>query len=104
MGSPFFIWDKLLEGKGENSKFQNATGSGILSVKSGSSNCAASNIPDDLCFSKFGTSHEVCPQTADNLRTFVCATRGTRKSAHCLWLVGHTPGTVQTWKDTEFDV
>ena len=32
------------------------------------------------------------------------ATRGTRKSAHCLCFVGHTPGTVQTWKDTELDV
>ena len=29
---------------------------------------------------------------------------GTRKSAHCLCFVGHAPGTVQTWKDTELDV
>ena len=27
-----------------------------------------------------------------------------RKSAHCLRVAGHTPRTVQTWKDTEFDV
>ena len=26
-----------------------------------------------------------------------------RKSAHCLQVAGHTPGTVQTWKDTAFD-
>lgn len=26
-----------------------------------------------------------------------------RKSAHCLRVAGHTPGTVQTWKDTAFD-
>ena len=45
----------------------------ILSAKSGISNHAASNILDYLCFSKFGTFHVVCPQTADNFRTFVCA-------------------------------
>ncbi len=45
----------------------------ILITKSGISNHAASDIPDHLCFSKFGTFHVVCPQTADNLRTFcVC--------------------------------
>ena len=76
----------------------------ILSAKSGISNHAASNILDHLCFSKFGTFHVACPQTADNLRTFVCAPSGTRKSAHCLCFVGHAPGTVQTWKDTELDV
>ena len=48
-------------------------GAAILIAKSGISNHAASNILDDLCFSKFGTFHVACPQTADNLRTFVCA-------------------------------
>ena len=57
----------------ENTKFQNTAGSGILIAKSGISNHAASNILDNLCFSKFGTFHVACPQTADNLRTFVCA-------------------------------
>jgi len=38
----------------ENTKFQNTAGSGILIAKSGISNHAASNILDDLCFSKFG--------------------------------------------------
>ena len=50
----------------------NATGAAILIAKSGISNHAASNILDYLCFSKFGTFHVVCPQTADNFRTFVC--------------------------------
>ena len=27
----------------------------------------------------------------------------TRKSAHCLWLVGHTPGVFKRGKDTEWD-
>ena len=57
----------------ENTKFQNTAGSDILIAKSGISNHAASNILDDLCFSKFGTFHGGCPQSADNLRTFVCA-------------------------------
>ena len=48
------------------------SGTAILIVKSGISNHAASNILDDLCFSKFRTFHKVC------------STRGTRKSAHCL--------------------
>ncbi len=26
---------------------------------------------DELCFSKFGTSHAACPQSADNFRTYV---------------------------------
>ena len=51
----------------------NATGAAILIAKSGISNHAASNILEHLCFSKFGTFHVVCPQTADNFRTFVCA-------------------------------
>ena len=41
----------------ENTKFQNTAGSDILIAKSGISNHAASNILDDLCFSKFGTFH-----------------------------------------------
>ena len=41
----------------ENTKFRNTAGSGILSAKSGISDHAASNILDDLCFSKFGTFH-----------------------------------------------
>ena len=53
----------------------------ILIVKSGISNHAASGILDELCLSKFGTFH-----------------------AACLRVAGHTPGTVQTWKDTELDV
>ena len=57
----------------ENVKFQNGTAAGILIAKSGISNYAASNILDDLCFSKFGTFHVGCPQTTDNFRTFVCA-------------------------------
>ena len=57
----------------ENTKFQNTAGSGILIAKSGISNHAASNILDDLGFSKFGTFHGGCPQSADNFRTFVCA-------------------------------
>ena len=52
----------------------------ILIVKSGISNHAASGILDELCLSKFGTFH-----------------------AACLRVAGHTPGTVQTWKDTAFD-
>ena len=32
----------------------------ILIAKSGISNHSASDIPDDLCFSKFGTFHKVC--------------------------------------------
>ena len=51
----------------------NATGAAILIAKSGISNHAASNILEHLCFSKFGTFHVVCPQTTDNLRTFVRA-------------------------------
>ena len=47
-----------------------------LTAKSGISNHAASNILDHLCFSKFGTFHVVCPQTADNFRTFVCVPYG----------------------------
>ena len=57
----------------ETITFQMQPEAAILSAKSGISNHAASNIPDHLCFSKFGTFHVVCPQTADNLRTFVCA-------------------------------
>ena len=38
----------------------NATGAAILIAKSGISNHAASNILDDLCFSKFWTFHKVC--------------------------------------------
>ena len=57
----------------ENTKFQNTAGSDILIAKSGISNHAASNILNDLCFSKFGAFHGVCPQSADNFRTFVCA-------------------------------
>ena len=45
----------------ENTKFQNTAGSDILIAKSGFSNHAASNILDDLCFSKFGTFHGGCP-------------------------------------------
>ncbi len=45
-------------------------GAAILIAKSGISNHAASDIPDHLCFSKFGTFLGVCPQTTDNLRTF----------------------------------
>ena len=60
----------------ENTKFQNTAGSGILIAKSGISNHAASNILDDLCFSKFGTFHGGCPQSADNFRTFVCVPYG----------------------------
>ena len=52
--------------------FQMQPGAAILIAKSGISNHAASNILDHLCFSKFGTFHVVCPQTADNFRTFVC--------------------------------
>ena len=36
-----------------------ATGAAILITKSGISNHAASDIPDHLCFSKFGTFHAV---------------------------------------------
>ena len=43
----------------------------ILIVKSGISNHAASGILDELCFSKFGTFHAACPQSADNFRTYV---------------------------------
>ena len=31
------------------------------------------------------------------------STRDTRKSAHCLWLVGHTPGESKRGRDTESD-
>ena len=31
------------------------------------------------------------------------STRDTRKSAHCLWLVGHTPGESKRGQDTEWD-
>ena len=43
----------------------------ILTAKSGISNHAASDILDELCFSKFGTFHAACPQSADNFRTYV---------------------------------
>ena len=32
------------------------------------------------------------------------STRDTRKSAHCLWLVGHTPGESKRGRDTESDI
>ena len=42
-----------------------------------------------------------------NLQTILgltCSTASAaRKSAHCLRVAGHTPRTVQTWKDTAFD-
>ena len=89
----------------ENTKFQNTAGSDILIAKSGISNHAASNILDDLCFSKFGTFHGGCPQSADNFRTFVCAPLLAPESPLIVCgFAGHTPGTVQTWKDTELDV
>ena len=44
-------------GMSKNIKFQNTAGNDILIAKSGISNHAASNILDDLCFSKFGTFH-----------------------------------------------
>ena len=44
----------------ENIKFQMQPEAAILIAKSGISNHAASDIPDDLCFSKFGTFHKVC--------------------------------------------
>ena len=44
----------------------------ILTAKSGISNHAAAGIRDDPCLSKFWVLHEVCPQVADNFRTFVC--------------------------------
>ena len=34
------------------------------------------HLLDDLCFSKFGTFHGGCPQSADNFRTFVCVPYG----------------------------
>ena len=40
--------------------FQMQPEAAILIAKSGISNHAASDIPDDLCFSKFGTFHKVC--------------------------------------------
>ena len=60
----------------------NATGAAILIAKSGISNHAASNIPDHLCFSKFGTSPGVCPQTTDIFRTFVCAPSWHQQTEH----------------------
>ena len=59
-----------------------ATGAAILIAKSGISNHAASDIPDHLCFSKFGTFPVVCPQTTDNLRTFVRAPSWHQQTEH----------------------
>ena len=111
----------------------------ILIVKSGISNHAASDILDELCFSKFGTFHAACPQSADNFRTYVqhlpCSRIKHNRAkpmfelASALFSIadvnefrfarfyivyeearlvlpgsaGHTPRTVQTWKDTAFD-
>ena len=57
-------------------------GAAILIAKSGISNHAASDIPDHLCFSKFGTFLVVCPQTTDNLRTFVRAPSWHQQTEH----------------------
>ena len=57
-------------------------GTAILIVKSGISNHAASNILDDLCFSKFRTFHKVGPQTTDICRTFVCAPSWHQQTEH----------------------
>ena len=37
------------------------------------------------------------------LKIVLTSLNRSRKSAHCLRVAGHTPGTVQTWKDTAFD-
>ena len=66
----------------ETITFQMQPEAAILSAKSGISNHAASNIPDHLCFSKFGTSPGVCPQTTDIFRTFVCAPSWHRQTEH----------------------
>ena len=48
----------------------------ILTAKFGISNHAALAIFYDLCLSKFGALPGLCPQVADNFRTFVCVPYG----------------------------
>ena len=76
----------------ENTKFQNTAGSDILIAKSGFSNHAASNILDDLCFSKFGTFHGGCPNVERHrIRCPTWHGRNTRillqriVAAGCIW-------------------
>ena len=76
----------------ENTKFQNTAGSGILIAKSGISNHAASNILDDLCFSKFGTLPVNCPNVERHrIRCPTWHGRNTRillqriVAAGCIW-------------------
>ena len=77
----------------------------ILNAKSGISNHAAAGICDDPCLSKFGALHGLCPQASRQFVGLLCVSLiGTRKFAHCLWLVGHTPGVFKRGKDTEWDV
>ena len=52
-------------------------GTAILIVKSGISNHAASNILDDLCFSKFWTFHKVCPANPQTMSGLSGAPSGT---------------------------
>ena len=64
----------------------------ILTAKSGISNHAAAGIRDDPCLSKFGALYGLCPQAGRQFVGLSCVSLiGTRKSAHCLRLVGHTP-------------
>ena len=64
--------------------------------------CGISNQPDvcifdDPCLSKFGALRG-CVRNPQTILGFPSVPCGTRESAHCLWLVGHTPWIVQTWK------
>ena len=47
--------------------------------------------------SKFGALRG-CVRNPQTILGFPSVPCGTRESAHCLWLVGHTPWIVQTWK------
>ena len=48
----------------------------------------------DGCEFRFARFYNVCE---------VAALAATRKFAHCLWFVGHTPGVSKRGRDTEFD-
>ena len=76
----------------ENTKFQNTAGSGILIAKSGISNHAASNILDDLCFSKFGTLPVECSKRGKTQNSMSDAARKKysdftpkNAAAGCIW-------------------
>ena len=91
-------------GMSENMKFQNTAGSDILIAKSGISNHAASNILDDLCFSKFGTLPGDCPNVERH--RIRCPTRHGRNTrillqriaaAGCIWNLSFSVSPYKTY-------